>query len=125
MITITLDWPDKDLSPNTRQHWTKLAQAKADYRGQCWLMTRAKRADWEGKIPDGDLMLRMTFVPPDNRKRDRDNLIARMKAGIDGLAEALGIDDARFTTICASMRKPGAHPCVLMTITGDDTDEEV
>ena len=35
------------------------------------------------------LVLEMTFIPPDRRSYDRDNLVARMKAGIDGLADAL------------------------------------
>ena len=38
--------------------------------------------------------VKITFQPPDRRKRDRDNMIAAFKAGQDGLADALGIDDA-------------------------------
>jgi crossover junction endodeoxyribonuclease RusA len=38
----------------------------------------------------------MRFCPPDKRKRDLDNLLARMKAGLDGLADALGVDDTIF-----------------------------
>ena len=32
MLTLTLPWPPKELSPNARQHWTKLAKAKKAYR---------------------------------------------------------------------------------------------
>lgn len=28
MLTLTLPWPPKELSPNTRQHWSKLAKTK-------------------------------------------------------------------------------------------------
>lgn len=44
----------------------------------------------------GRIHLSLTFCPPDNRRRDLDNLLAACKPGIDGLAMALGIDDARF-----------------------------
>ena len=45
----------------------------------------------------------MTFIPPDKRSYDRDNLVARMKAGIDGLADALRINDKRFNTVISTM----------------------
>lgn len=38
----------------------------------------------------------LTFLPPDRRRRDLDNLIASMKSGLDVLADALGVDDNRF-----------------------------
>lgn len=38
------------------------------------------------------------FYPPDRRARDDDNMIASFKAGRDGIALALGIDDKRFVT---------------------------
>jgi crossover junction endodeoxyribonuclease RusA len=42
------------------------------------------------------LAVHLHFVPPDRRRRDLDNLIASMKAGLDGLADALGVDDSRW-----------------------------
>jgi crossover junction endodeoxyribonuclease RusA len=38
----------------------------------------------------------ITFHPPDARRRDRDNMIASCKALMDGLSDALGVDDAYF-----------------------------
>ena len=35
----------------------------------------------------------LTFVPPNKRGFDLDNLLARMKSGLDGLADVLGVDD--------------------------------
>lgn len=54
-----------------------------------------------GRAPDGPLTLELVFVTPDQRSYDRDNLVARMKSGLDGLADALKIDDKRFTTLAA------------------------
>ena len=34
-LTLTLPWPPKELSPNARQHWSKLAKAKKAYRDAC------------------------------------------------------------------------------------------
>jgi crossover junction endodeoxyribonuclease RusA len=45
-------------------------------------------------MPAPRAMLILTFCPPDRRRRDDDNLVAAFKSGRDGLAEALGIDDA-------------------------------
>ncbi len=35
MLTLTLPWPPKELSPNARQHWSKLAKTKKAYRDAC------------------------------------------------------------------------------------------
>lgn len=48
-------------------------------------------------VPDSHRIgLWVDFYPPDRRHRDDDNLIASFKAGRDGIALALGIDDKRF-----------------------------
>lgn len=46
--------------------------------------------------PDGRLHVTVEFVPPDRRHRDRDNMLASIKSGLDGLADALGVNDSRF-----------------------------
>jgi len=38
----------------------------------------------------------MRFYPPSKRHYDLDNLLASMKAGLDGMADALGVDDNIF-----------------------------
>jgi len=40
--------------------------------------------------------VKITFYPPDKRHRDADNMIASMKAGFDGVADALKVDDKLF-----------------------------
>jgi crossover junction endodeoxyribonuclease RusA len=46
-----------------------------------------------GRVPASGL--RFEFFPPDRRRRDIDGCIGALKAAIDGIAEALGIDDSR------------------------------
>lgn len=93
MNEVTLPWPMKELTPNARVHWARLAKAKKSYRAACfWLAKEAKlQAPAEGVI-----RIEMAFYPPCNRRRDEDNLLASMKSGLDGLADALAVNDSRF-----------------------------
>ena len=105
MIEIVLGWPPSDLSPNKRLHWAKLATAKKQYRKDCYSVSKEQLKKYKGvyeNIPE-KLVLEMTFIPPDKRSYDRDNLVARMKAGIDGLSDALRINDKRFNTVISTM----------------------
>ena len=98
MIELQLPWPPSDLSPNKRLHWARLAKVKKLYRKECMFSVLAQNID---RVPDGPLALDLTFVPPTRHSYDRDNLVARMKSGLDGLADALDINDKRFTTLAA------------------------
>ena len=92
MIEITVPYPPKELNPNTKLHWAaKMGYIKM-YRGTC----KAIACESSHVIPDGDLVLDLEFFPPDNRRRDDDNMISSFKAGRDGIAEALELDDVRF-----------------------------
>ena len=63
------------------------------YRKDCRLVA----LDSGCKAPaHGLILLLVTICPPDRRKRDDDNTLAAWKAGRDGLADALGVDDNRF-----------------------------
>ena len=104
MIEVVLGWPPSDLSPNKRLHWAKVASAKKHYRQACLSVTKEQLKKY-GKCNDlpERLVLEMTFIPPDRRSYDRDNLVARMKSGIDGLSDALRINDKRFNTVISTM----------------------
>lgn len=103
MIELQLPWPGPKLSPNARIHWASLADHKKKYRSACWLTCLEQLRGMKFDLPDGPLHLEMEFVPPQRRSYDRDNLVARMKAGIDGLADALKIDDKRFSVLSARL----------------------
>lgn len=89
-LTITLPWPPKELSPNARLHWSKLAKAKKTYRAVCALQARAQGAK---PINAKKVHLSLMFYPPTRRAFDLDNAFARMKSGFDGLADVLEVDD--------------------------------
>lgn len=115
-IEIRLPWPPTELSPNARGHWSKVMKAKRAYRSACLTITLG---DGPFDIDDGPLLLDLTFHPPDRRSYDRDNLISRIKAGIDGLADGLEINDKRFTTLAARV-SPEVGGYITVKISGDD-----
>jgi crossover junction endodeoxyribonuclease RusA len=105
-LHVTLPWPPKTLSPNSRSHWRKLASVKATYRHACWALTREAAGLDFARPLSGMVDVALEFVPPDRRLRDLDNCIASLKSGLDGLADALQIDDRRFRLI-AELADPG------------------
>ena len=94
-MQITLPWPPRVLSPNMRGHWATKARFAKRYRQECYLRAQALGARPLQEEPE-TLRIRIVFMPPDRRSRDLDNLLASMKHGLDGLAQALGVDDRIF-----------------------------
>ena len=94
MRAVILPWPPKELSPNFRAHWAKLARAKKAYREAC---ARAAREQGMRPVKADKLHLSLTFYAPTRRAYDLDNALARMKSGLDGLADVLGVDDKHWT----------------------------
>ena len=93
-MTYSLPWPPTALSPNSRTHWAKLAKAKKQYREACALNARIQGAK---KLDAEALHLTLTFYAPTKRAFDLDNALARIKSGLDGLADVLGVDDSRWS----------------------------
>ena len=95
-LHVELPWPSRALSPNARVHWAvkrKATQAAKQYASAQTLH------NLQGKnLPKTirRISYRLTFLPPDRRARDEDNLVAQMKAYLDGVAIALDIDDRNF-----------------------------
>lgn len=96
---ITLPWPDNRLSPNARIHWSKRREVvKAAREAAAWTVKaqmplHARQAVAQGEEP---IPVTISFIPPDHRRRDDDNMVASFKAARDGIADALGVDDRRF-----------------------------
>lgn len=99
-IRVDMPWPATALSPNSRAHYMVLARAKRQARDRAFLLaTQAVRErSMESRYPDltrgADVV--MLFRPKVRRRRDQDNLVASMKAALDGIALALGVDDSIF-----------------------------
>lgn len=114
-MKITLPWPDKRLSPNARLHWRALAPAKVLAKTDAFVATlqaaealglASVRGHYDNDAP---IPLTITFYPPDGRRRDRDNMQSSLKHALDGVADALHVNDYRFrpTYAFAEPEKPG------------------
>jgi crossover junction endodeoxyribonuclease RusA len=92
-MQITLPWPSPTLSPNARAHWGRISSARKKYRRDCYYAALAagRPQFWEERIK-----LRVEFYPPDNKHRDEDNMLASIKSGLDGVADAWKVNDKRF-----------------------------
>lgn len=92
MTRVCLPWPDMRLSSNARvHHMTRHNLTKAARVAAAW----AGRAAPATFADAGDIALRITFQPP-SRRIDRQNMPHLVKAYIDGLADAWGVNDKRF-----------------------------
>ena len=90
---IVLSWPPRELSPNWRGHWSKKSKSAKAYRKEAgWATVEAR----EVVEDEGMIDLHVTFYPPDKRHYDGDNLLARIKSGLDGIADGLAVNDKRF-----------------------------
>lgn len=93
-VYVELAWPESSLSPNRARslHWSVISRAKRLYRERC-MLEAGSAVPAEDRGPTYPMEARLVFCPPDRRSYDLDNLYSRMKAGIDGVADALGFND--------------------------------
>jgi crossover junction endodeoxyribonuclease RusA len=96
-LEIELSWPAAELSPNSRAHYMVRSRfSKAAKTEAGWATKLAQPARWHppesGKIP-----VRLIAHPPKAwRTGDADNLVARVKSHLDGIADVLGVNDRDF-----------------------------
>ena len=115
MIRLEFDWPVSDLSPNSRARWGKIAAVKAALAmGRYAVIKFFETAPIE--YPGGALEVQYHFYPPDNRRRDLDNMHGQMKAYQDGVFEALGLNDSLIEMVELRRYKPLKPGRVVMYI---------
>lgn len=104
-MALVMPWPAmRELSPNWRGHWAGKARAKKRLRA-AWAAAALEQG--ARKIDAAALTVRLVFVPPDLRARDLDNLLASCKAGLDGLADVLGVDDSKWSLAISRAEEKG------------------
>lgn len=116
MITVTLPFPNAKLNPNRSKgvHWAATSALRKKARNDAlWLTKGAMLQRMLEQLPALEfgeaIPLTITFIQPDRRHRDRDNLLAACKPGLDGVADALEVNDARFDPVTIR-REFGAKP---------------
>lgn len=97
MIFIHLPWPNAALAPNRSngRHWSGVAAIKAKAKTDAYML--AKQAA-KGQILNATdkYALKILFIAPDKRRRDLDGCHGSIKHYLDGIAQALGVDDSQF-----------------------------
>lgn len=118
-VVADIPWPSGVLSPNSRAHWGTVAKAKKRYRtAAAWAVHSAGPPIQVVMLRDfAKVNVKLSFSPPDKRARDHDNLIASCKALLDGVADALDIDDSQFV-LTHEVLPPVKGGNVRVTITG-------
>ena len=93
-LSLTLPWPDKGLSPNARVNYYIRARLAKQARTVAYLLTKAQAPAPPWPKAPKELRARAIFHAPDKRARDLfDNLPASIKPMMDGIFDALGLDD--------------------------------
>lgn len=88
-LVIDLPIPPRTVSPNARPHWAAVAKAKAKMRADGKLAAKsAIREQRPSGLPWKSATVKPLFFFRVNRKRDRDNFGAMLKAYYDSLQDA-------------------------------------
>jgi crossover junction endodeoxyribonuclease RusA len=109
MIAVTLPWPSAKLNPNRSKglHWGATSALGKQARDGATLLT--KGAMQGQAVGPGAIALTIRCIQPDRRARDCDNLLAALKPSLDGVADSLGVNDARFDSVTL-WREYGGKP---------------
>lgn len=117
-LIFAVPFPPSGLSPNGRLHWSKRATLAKKHKREAWIVTLEAIGGGGHGLGGGPISVAMTFHPPGGYRYDVDNLQASMKAALDGIAVALGVDDHRFRpTSRIGEKKRGG--CVTVEIRGE------
>ena len=93
-FSIELPFPARVLFPNARPNRFQKAREVKLHRYWAFVATRAESI---GECCPKDIVeYRIVYTPKTNRRRDEDGVISSCKSYLDGVAQALGIDDHIF-----------------------------
>ena len=112
--TFGLPFPAKVLWPNGRPaHWAAKARAVKSHRKAAWVTALAaglRASDAPG------FSIAVTVHPKTRNPIDRDNCVAALKSYLDGIADALGVDDRTFDTPTISFGEPVKGGRMTLTV---------
>lgn len=114
-VTLDLPFPAKALWPNGRAHWGTRRREVAKHRA--WAKTAAMAtgayyAGWPTRFA-----IALTVHPKTANRVDADNCIAASKAYLDGIADAMGVDDQCFDAPTVTFGEPIKGGAFKITVT--------
>ena len=93
-----------------------VAAAKKGYRLTAWARTKEAMGAAHFRLAGDDMHLTIVFHPPDKKRRDLDNCLASLKSALDGIADALRVDDSGWAlTITKAAPVPGGRVDVTIS----------
>jgi crossover junction endodeoxyribonuclease RusA len=120
LFFVLLPWPDKALSPNSRNKWAKIAAITAA-RYAANIDARNAGAT-PGCLGSGHLVEIIRIYPPDRRWYDNTNIVASLKAAEDGIFEACATDDHKVIETRARRMNVVKGGCIGFEIFSDDAN---
>jgi crossover junction endodeoxyribonuclease RusA len=94
-VVLLLSWPARELWQNSRAHFMAKARATKTARREALILSQQAALHRLQNVVSANL--EFEFHPPlRSRATDIQNMPATQKAAIDGIAEALGLDDKVF-----------------------------
>jgi len=113
--------PARELSPNRRAHWAvrnEAAQALRMAAKAATVIALDGAPVWSGIYGDAFDLDMQVFWPKGRKRMDVDNAVASCKAAIDGIADALGIDDRHLGELRIRQgRDPAGDGWIAATVT--------
>lgn len=102
-LVVLLAWPKRILWPNGRAHWGQKHREVSRYRDDARLLTLVELGGRAWPASAG-VRVALEFRPPvatragrrNTATPDIDNAVAAVKSGLDGIADALGVNDRTF-----------------------------
>ena len=115
-VHVILPWPPAATSANAsgQGKWRRKSDAARDYKSDCAILCKAARVPFLD-APAADVTV--IFCPPRNGRFDLDNMVGRAKQGLDAVAEAVGIDDGKWSSMMLERgeKTPGGAVHVYVT----------
>lgn len=114
-MKVQFPFPPASLAGHNNGHWRTRERDVATLRAQAFHLTKVAKREHGYTVPaEGDICVHIHFVPANDRG-DRVNYPIRVKPLLDGLAEALGVNDKRFLPVYTfgAPDKPGCVEVVL------------
>lgn len=119
VLCFELPWPAPALHPNSRSHRMAYAKSAAKARLDAAMVCRSAMVVMPFEPPKGcRFRIDLDFYPTTTRNRDKDNCQHAMKASLDGIADALKVNDVRFDPVTnLHPAKKGRQESVMVTVT--------